>query len=194
MTNDETRDPREARFSFESPDFSVEFVGSSRFVTEQIRRVAPRVEGLLAGEGVAAAGTTEIPAEPARSAPVRERRPAAASPSPAPSAAPAKKSGASTSPLEEFYRKSRTRDGRGALQDSILLFSWYLHERQGKPEFSIDDLNFCFGLLNIKPPKSLANTLGILRRDRGWLESGSRRGTYSLTKRGRELAAEIVGS
>ena len=82
--------------------------------------------------------------------------------------------------------------GRGALQDSILIFAHYMLTHQSKHEFSIEDLNFCFDLLNIQRPRSLANTLGILKRDRGWLAKGSRRGTYVLTARGRERAEALT--
>ncbi|MCP5117862.1 MAG: TIM barrel protein [bacterium] len=54
------------------------------------------------------------------------------------------------------------------------------------------DLNFCFDLLNIQRPKSLANTLGILKRDRRLLHSGSRRGTYALAEKGNEKVARLI--
>jgi hypothetical protein len=152
-----------ARFAFRSRDFSVEFRGTEAWVTEQVDRVRDRILEVL----TRAKGAGEEPGEGNGEA-------------------------TGTAPLEEFYLKARTRQGRGDLQDSILIFALYLHTRQNEPEFSIEDLNFCFDLLNKKRPRSLANTLGILKRERGWLEKGSRRGTYTLTTRGRERAESML--
>jgi hypothetical protein len=153
-----------ARFAFRSAEFSVEFRGTEEYVTEQVDLVAARIREVLGA-----------PAGPSAAA--------------APAVEPARKQ----APLEEFYARSKTRAGRGALQDSIILFAHYVQFEQGKAEFSIEDLNFCFDLLNIPRPKSLANTLGILKRDRGWLVKGSRRGAYTLTTRGRERVSGLVG-
>jgi hypothetical protein len=149
-----------ARFSFTSPRFSVEFRGSEEFVKEQIELVRGRIRECL--------------------------RDGAGPKGPAKGSAAATAPGTGRSSLEEYYEKARTREGRGALQDSILIFAAYMHDHQGKHEFSIEDLNFCFDLLDIRRPKSLANTLGILKRDRQLLHGGSRRGTYALTEKGRE--------
>jgi hypothetical protein len=154
-----------ARFAFRSPKFSVEFKGSEEFVAEQVELVKATIREILS-----AASGGEVGAVTSADAP--------------------KQAG---SPLEEFYQQAKTREGRGALQDSILLFAHYVTEHQGKPEFSIEDLNFCFDILHIQRPKSLANTLGILKRDRSWLERGSRRGTYTLTARGREKVSGLLG-
>jgi len=163
-----------ARFAFRSPDFSVEFRGTEEYVTGQIELVAARIREVLGTEaGPAAPASPPVPTSP--------EMPAAAPP-------PRKRA-----PLEAFYLRAKTREGRGALQDSILIFAHYLQFEQGRSEFSIDDLNFCFDLLDKRRPKSLANTLGILKRDRHWLVKGSRRGTYTLTGRGRERVAGLVG-
>ena len=154
-----------ARFAFTSPKFSVEFSGSEEYVTEQIAFVHPRILEILRGG--------ERPAEGAE---------------PAPEAMPT----TGTSSLEEYHSRARTREGRGALQDSILIFAQYMHEQQAKHEFSIEDLNFCFDLLNIRRPKSLANTLGILKRDRQLLHPGSRRGTYTLSEKGAERVRRLL--
>ena len=154
-----------ARFSFTSPQFSVEFRGSEEFVNEQIGLVRNRIrEVLRAG--------SDLPEEAAPAA--------------------AQGEGTGRSSLEDFYDRARTREGRGALQDSILIFARYMHDQQGKHEFSIEDLNFCFDLVNVRRPKSLANTLGILKRDRQLLHAGSRRGTYALTDRGLERVRRLL--
>jgi hypothetical protein len=155
--------PRPARFSFTSPEFQVEFLGSEKFVSEQVDLVRHRIHQILAELG----GVDPETVEPPRAAP-----------------------GKTT--LEEFYLGAKTREGRGALQDSILIFASYMEKYQDKPEFSIEDLNFCFDLLNIRRPKSLANTLGILKRDRKLLHGGSRRGAYTLSERGQEKVRRLL--
>ena len=94
--------------------------------------------------------------------------------------------------LEAFYLEAKAREGRGALQDSILIFAYYLQKEQGKHEFSIEDLNFCFDYLDQERPKSLANTLGVLKRDRRLLHAGSRRGTYTLAEKGLEKVRALL--
>ena len=155
----------QARFSFSSPGFSVEFRGTEEFVREQLALVQDRISQILRSAPRPDAGE-----EPVEVVEDKER----------PS-------------LEDFYLKAKTREGRGALQDSILIFANYMMEHQGKHEFSIEDLNFCFDLLNIQRPKSLANTLGIIKRDRKLLHSGSKRGTYTLSDKGREKVRRLVG-
>ena len=163
------QDPDEsgaARFLFFSPEFRVEFRGSDEFVREQVMLVTRRILTELCGGEF-------VPQAPDPAAPATGKTPA-------------------PSGLEEFYLLARTREGRGALQDSILIFAHYMQKHQGKHEFTIEDLNFCFDLLNIQRPKSLANTLGILKRDRKLLHSGSRRGTYTLAERGAERVRRLM--
>ncbi|MCU0725328.1 MAG: hypothetical protein MUE73_06005 [Planctomycetes bacterium] len=145
------------RFLFGSPKFQMEVSGSEEFVAEYIALARDQIGSALSG--VAEVDIVE---------------PAAGDP-PAP---PAQVT------LETFYQASQLREGRGALQDSILVFGLYLQEKQGKPEFTIEDLNFCFDLVGMRRPKSLANTLGIMKRDRHLLQGGSRRGAYVLSDRG----------
>jgi hypothetical protein len=165
MNAEAAEDRVQVRFAFASPSFSVEFRGTEEFVREQVDMVRSRIREILAVTPVPEGG--EVPAE----APETEAAPS----------------------LEEFYLRAKTREGRGALQDSILIFAHYMLEHQGKHEFSIEDLNFCFDLLNIQRPKSLANTLGIIKRDRKLLHSGSKRGTYTLSDKGREKVNRLIG-
>jgi hypothetical protein len=151
-----------ARFSFVSPEFRVEFRGTEAFVSEQIGLVQKRIRQILAQS----AGIDTAAVAP-------------------PGAARGKVS------LETFFQSARTRDGRGALQDSILTFATHMQLHQDKPEFTIEDLNFCFDLLDLRRPKSLANTLGILKRDRRLIQGGSRRGAYMLSEKGKERARRL---
>ncbi len=166
-----------ARFFFQSPEFSFEVQGPPEFVSEQVALVRTKIQGLL---GVAA---------PERAIPAATPPAAPAEAAPAPTA-PA----AGVTALEQFYGAASAREGRGALQDSILIFAYYMQEKQNRPEFSIEDLNHCFQILSIRPPKSLANTLGILKRDRRLLQSGSRRGTYALSEKGLQRAKRCIGA
>ncbi len=151
------------RFSFVSPGFRVEFRGTEGFVSEQIGLVRHRIREILAATG----GVDEDAI-----------------------AAPEEARGKTS--LEQFYGNARTREGRGALQDSLLIFATYMQTQQNKHEFTIEDLNFCFDLMDIRRPKSLANTLGILKRDRRLLHGGSRRGAYTLSEKGKEKARRLL--
>lgn len=163
MTPEQTQEPTGARFSFHSPGFQVEFRGSEAFVSEQIGLVRHRILEVLAdASGIVTDAAVASEASPGKMS------------------------------LEVFYQNARTREGRGALQDSILIFATYMEAHQNKHEFTIEDLNFCFDLLNIRRPKSLANTLGILKRDRRLLHGGSRRGAYALSEKGKERSRRLL--
>ena len=86
--------------------------------------------------------------------------------------------------LDAFYAARPLREGRGAIQDRILLFIYYLQKVQGKREVAGDDIQWCFQQLNITQPKNLHNALGILKRKIGYLQEGSKRGLYSLSPEG----------
>lgn len=154
-----------ARFLFHSPEFKVELSGGEEFVAQQIASVRRKIQAILGG-------ATGVPA------------PVAAAPATA-AAAPVT--------LDEYFRTAQLREGRGALQDSILVFGHYMSNVQGKPEFTIEDLNFCFDLVGIRRPMSLANTLGIMKRDRRLLQGGSRRGSYVLSEKGLSRAKRYLG-
>jgi hypothetical protein len=86
--------------------------------------------------------------------------------------------------LDAFCDARPVREGRGAIQDRILLFIYYLQRVQGKREVSGDDITWCFQQRNIPQPKNLHNALGILKRKIGYLQEGSKRGLYSLSPEG----------
>ena len=92
--------------------------------------------------------------------------------------------------LEQFYAARPMREGRGAIQDRILLFIYYLQRVQGKREVSGDDILWCFQQLALEEPKNLHNALGILKRKIKHLQEGSKRGLYSLSPEG---AAYVEG-
>jgi len=110
----------------------------------------------------------------------------AEAPAPAVAAAPE----APKESLEAFFAARPLREGRGAIQDRILLFIYYLQKVQGKREVSGDDILWCFQQLSIEEPKNLHNALGILKRKIKHLQEGSKRGLYSLSPEG---AAYVEG-
>jgi hypothetical protein len=86
--------------------------------------------------------------------------------------------------LDQFAESRPVREGRGAIQDRILLFIYYLQKVQGKREVSGEDITWCFQQRNIPQPKNLHNALGILKRKIGYLQEGSKRGLYALSPEG----------
>jgi len=92
--------------------------------------------------------------------------------------------------LEAFYQARPLRSGRGAIQDHIMLFFFYLQDEHGRREVTGNDINFCFTQLDLELPKNLNNTLGMLKRNQKLLQEGSRRGLYQLSPEGMQYATE----
>lgn len=164
-------DQTPARFAFKGKDLEVEFEGRADFVSAQIEHfksafLARQAEALQAA----------APAAPASAPAGGESKTASAEPN-----------------LEDFYKKAKSRVGRGALQETILIFAYFLRTRRNKEEFGIDNLNACFSLVGVAPPKSLANTLGIMKRNLKFFQSGTRRGTYTLTEKGLAYVKRMAG-
>jgi hypothetical protein len=169
-----TSAPQGARFKFRSKGLEVEFEGREDFLNAEIDHLKPALERELAR--------------------VAETAPAAAG-APSPASAGASAGAESGGPsLEDFYRRAKSREGRGALQEMILIFAYFLREYRGKEEFGIENLNACFSLVGVTPPKSLANTMGIMKRAQKFFHAGSRRGQYALTDRGVAYVKRLVGA
>lgn len=163
----------DARFQFAARDLRLEFSGTPEYVNAQVdffRAAIRRALGYAEDEGGA---------------------PGSRSTAQGPGSAAGEGNGG-RSALEDFMRKVRTRVGRGALQERILLFIHYLTSVKGRPEVGTEDINFCFDLLGLERPRSLANTLGIMKRNQGVLDAGSRRGTYCVTDKGREQVRGLI--
>ncbi len=168
MTDDgrEAGEAPEARFQFAAKDLRLEFCGTTDYVNSQVDFFRAAIRRALGY-------------------PEREAPAAASASGASPGAGGAADEGSGRSALEEFLRRVRTRVGRGALQERILLFIYYLTDVKGRNEVGTEDINFCFDLLGLERPKSLANTLGIMKRNQRLLDAGSRRGTYTCTEKGR---------
>ena len=160
----------EARFQFVSRDLRLEFCGTPEYVNSQVDFFRAAIRRAL--------GMPEPAAAPA--------------PAPGGEGVSDGDEGPGRSALEDFMRRVRTRVGRGALQERILLFIYYLTDIKGRSEVGTEDVNFCFDLLGLERPKSLANTLGIMKRNQELLDAGSRRGTYTVTDKGREQVQGLL--
>lgn len=158
-------------FRFTAEGVDLEFSGTEAFVEAQVERFRRFLEKAVGG----APGAAPPPPSPAgqaeASAPAVPEAPASAAPRPT---------------LEAFYASRPLREGRGAIQDRILLFIHFLQSVQGKREVSGDDIVWCFQQVGLERPKNLHNALGILKRKLGHLEEGSRRGLYGLSAAGRQ--------
>jgi len=153
----------ETVFRFAAEGVDLEFAGSEEFVEKQLARFQAFLKGAVG------APTAEA-AAPAATAPTTAGAPADA-----------------TLPhesLEAFFAARPMREGRGAIQDRILLFIYYLQKVQGKREISGEDIVWCFQQLGIVEPKNLHNALGILKRKIGHLQEGTKRGLYALSPDG----------
>ena len=109
-------------FRFAAEGVDLEFAGSEDFVEKQLVRFQSFLKSAVGGN---------------EAAPVAPAAPAPAAASPAPVASGSKEN------IAEFYEKHPVREGRGAIQDRILLFIYFLQNVQGKRECSGDDILWC---------------------------------------------------
>ena len=93
--------------------------------------------------------------------------------------------------LAEFFEARASRSGRGAIQEALLLFGYYLQEVEGQPEFSIEQIGGCFGVVGRPMPKNLHHAVGTLKRKHKWFEEGSKRGLYRVSEAGRKLVRPV---
>lgn len=183
----------EARFAFKSKRLEVEFEGRDDFLTAQIEHMKPALERELKRLEEEAAGRPEVTAA---ASPAVTSAPRSAPAPVAPSAPDTGAADAATGApsLEEFYRRARSREGRGSLQEMVLIFAYFLREYRGKEELGIENLNACFSLVGVTPPKSLANTMGIMKRTQKYFHSGTRRGQYALSDKGGAYVKKLIGT
>ena len=148
-------------FKFTAEGVDLEFAGSEEFVEKQVQRFRSFLEAAV-GEGTPAteAGREESAVE------------------------------ADGESLEAFYAARPTREGRGAIQDRILLFIYYLQHVQGKQAVSKEDIAWCFNQVGLATPKNLLNALGNMKRKLGYLQGGGRRGLYVLAPKGQQYVEE----
>ncbi len=96
-----------------------------------------------------------------------------------------------TPSLADFYTGRRARRGRGAIQEALLLFGFYLQAVEGNVEFSIEQIGGCFAVVGLDLPKNLHHAVGTLKRKHGWFEEGSKRGRYRVSPEGLKLVRPL---
>ena len=148
-------------FKFTAEGVDLEFAGSEEFVEKQVQRFRTFLEAAVGEAAPDAAGATE-----------------------------AAEGGEGGESLEGFYGARPTREGRGAIQDRILLFIYYLQHVQGKQAVSKEDIGWCFNQVGLSTPKNLLNALGNMKRKLGYLQGGGRRGLYRLAPKGQQYVEE----
>ena len=148
-------------FKFTAEGVDLEFAGSEEFVEKQVTRFRAFLEGAVGDAAPAADGNAEDA-----------------------------DSGDGDESLESFYGARPTREGRGAIQDRILLFIYYLQHVQGKQAVSKEDIGWCFNKVGLSTPKNLLNALGNMKRKLGYLQGGGRRGLYRLAPKGQQYVEE----
>ena len=157
-------------FRFTAEGVDLEFAGSEAFVEKQVERFRRFLEGSVG----AAPQPIEAP--------------------PSDSTGDVETNTPETESLQTFYSRCPVRTGRGAIQDHILLFFHYMENRQDRAEGGTSDMAFCFAQLGMDEPKNLSHHLGQLKRGKGYLQEGSRRGQYSLSPAGRAQAVSRFGT
>ena len=108
----------------------------------------------------------------------------------APGGAPGASSGIDG--VAAWWERSVPAGVQPTLQETILLFAWYMRTYR-KTVFVSGDIRRCFQVLGIDEPKSLLQILGSLKRDQGLLLNAGRRGEYMMNTTGLARAREILG-
>jgi len=158
----------ETVLKFTAGDVTIELSGSEEFVERQIKYFRHYLEG---GRPEPGAGGVEGEkgGAGAEEAPVRSKRPS----------------------LNEFFSARAVKRGRGAIQEALLLFGYFLQVVEGQSEFSIEQIGGCFGVVGREPPKNLHHAVGTLKRKQGWFQEGSKRGFYRVSEKGKRLVRPL---
>ena len=153
----------ETLLKFTTKDVTIELQGSEEFVERQIKFFKHYLDETPDGASNGAAAEAPAAERPAHGGPT----------------------------LEQFFRARATRAGRGANQEALLLFGYYLPQAEGLAAFSIEQLGACFALVGRPQPKNLHHAVGTLKRKQKWFQPGSKRGLYCVSERGRKLVRPI---
>lgn len=94
--------------------------------------------------------------------------------------------------VAEWWERTVPAGVQPNLQETILLFAYYMRSYR-KTVFASEDIRRCFQVLGIDEPKSLLQILGSLKRDQGLLLNAGRRGEYMMNTTGLARAREILG-
>lgn len=154
-------------FKFTAEGIDLEFAGSEEFVEKQVQLFRAFLESAV-GQAASAAGVA----------------------SPSAGSTEGETGEKPTDTLQDFYNARPTREGRGAIQDRILLFIYYMQKVQGKQAVSKEDIAWCFQQVGLSVPKNLLNALGNMKRKLGFLQGGGRRGLYQLAPKGEQYVTD----
>jgi len=155
----------ETQLKFTTQDVTIELAGSEEFVERQIRFFKSYLQ-----EPATATRPGAGPAAPAKEEAEDDGKPS----------------------LSEFFQARASKMGRGAIQEALLLFGYYLQEVEGQPEFSIEQIGGCFGVVGRPMPKNLHHAVGTLKRKHRWFQEGSKRGLYRLSDKGKKLVRPLT--
>ena len=101
---------------------------------------------------------------------------------------------APASPLKTWFDDRVPRGQPPSMQDSILIFGYFLKREKDQHLFSPGDIKRAFGEVDRKIPKSLLQIMGTLKRDQGLLCSpGEKRGRYALAPEGIRHVEALLG-
>lgn len=153
----------EVVFKFTAEGVGIEVEGPESFVRPHLEFLAPFVRR--------ATGAPQLPPPDA----------------PGASAAPAGLDG-----VAAWWRDHVPASAGPTLQDTILLFAYFMRSYR-KTVFMSEDIRRCFALLGLDEPKSLLQILGTLKREHGLLLNAGRRGEYMMNTTGIARARDILG-
>ncbi len=100
---------------------------------------------------------------------------------------------AAESEMAAWFRRTVPPKMIPSMQDSVLLFAYFLNRQKRQFIFVPDDMKAGFTAIDREIPKSLLQILGSLKRDAGLLYSGDKRGEYCLTPAGLRHVEALLG-
>jgi len=101
---------------------------------------------------------------------------------------------APASPLKLWYDERVPHGHPPSMQDSILIFGYFLKREKDRHLFSPGDIKRSFEEVDRKIPKSLLQIMGTLKRNQGLLCSpGDKRGRYALAPPGIRHVEKLLG-
>lgn len=165
---------------FTSGDVTIELSGSEDFVERQIRYFRHYLDGGPDGARPARAGS----AAPTGRSTVSTETGTGSGKGGAGAARPRPS-------LNEFFSARAVKHGRGAIQEALLLFGYFLQEVEGQFEFSIEQIGGCFGVVGRPPPKNLHHAVGTMKRKQAWFQEGSKRGYYRVSETGKRIVRPL---
>jgi hypothetical protein len=95
--------------------------------------------------------------------------------------------------LLAWYRKTVPSKLIPSMQDSVLLFAYFLNRVKRQTIFVPEDMKNGFHAVGRTVPKSLLQIMGSLKRDMNLLYSGTKRGEYCIMPQGLKYVENLLG-